>query len=157
MCVFSLMTSLRQLGNFPFLWSTLDNKSLRIEVVKIFLWGDRWHWVAGGDFRAWSFHWKLSRTSLVVQWIGFHLLIHGIQVWSLVQENSPCCGATESVHHSYWAHSPASLCCNSWSCVPRACALQQEKLPQWEAHALQLEKAHLQQRRPSTAKNKYLN
>ena len=43
-----------------------------------------------------------------------------------------------------------------------ACALQQEKPPQWEAHIpklensphpAQLEKAHKQQRRPSAAKN----
>ena len=29
-----------------------------------------------------------------------------------------------------------------------------EKLPQWEAHVPQLEKAHMQQQRPSTDKNK---
>ena len=47
--------------------------------------------------------------------------------------------------------------------APRACALQQEKPPQCEAcapqlesspHSLQLEKARMQQRRPSTAQNK---
>ena len=47
--------------------------------------------------------------------------------------------------------------------IPRSCALQQEKPLQWEAWALQLEsspyspqveKAHMQQLRPSTAKNK---
>ena len=46
------------------------------------------------------------------------------------------------------------------------CALPQEKPSQWEDHALQLEssprlpqleKAHVQQWRPSTAKNKYIN
>ena len=37
--------------------------------------------------------------------------------------------------------------------VPRACALQQEKPPQWEARAPQLEKAHVQRQRPSATKN----
>ena len=40
---------------------------------------------------------------------------------------------------------------------PRARAHQQEKPQQWEAHSLQLEKAHPQQWRPSTAKNKEIN
>ena len=38
--------------------------------------------------------------------------------------------------------------------VPRARAPQQEKPPQWEAHALQLEKARAQQQRPNAAKKK---
>ena len=80
------------------------------------------------------------KTSLVVQWLGIHLLEQGTQVWSLVQEDPI---PTE-------AH------------VPGACAPQQKKPPQWEAHMLQLEsspcsqqveKAGAQQRRPSTAKN----
>ena len=49
---------------------------------------------------------------------------------------------------------------------PRACALQQEKAPKWEAPAPQLEsspcspqleKARTQQQRPRTAKNKHIN
>ena len=36
---------------------------------------------------------------------------------------------------------------------PRAGAQQREKPPQWEVHTSQLEKAHIKQRRPSTAKN----
>ena len=32
-----------------------------------------------------------------------------------------------------------------------------EKLPQWEAHASQLEKAYMQQQRPSRAKSKEMN
>ena len=51
----------------------------------------------------------------------------GDTVWSLVQEDSTCCGATKPMHHNYW--SPGS----------RACAPKQEKPPQWEAHPLQLE------------------
>ena len=40
---------------------------------------------------------------------------------------------------------------------PRARTRQQEKPRQWEAHSPQLEKAHPQQWRPSTAKNKEIN
>ena len=45
------------------------------------------------------------------------------EVWSLIQEDPTCLGATKLVHHNYWAF------------VPRACALQ-EKPPQWEAPQL---------------------
>ena len=60
------------------------------------------------------------------------LSMRGTWVWFLVQEDSTCCRATKPMHRNYWA------------CVlqlrpmhPRACALQQEKPPQWEAHAPQ--------------------
>ena len=49
------------------------------------------------------------------------------------------------------------------ACVPqllspysRACAPQQEKPSQWEAHALQLEKALTQHHRPGTVKTKLI-
>ena len=49
------------------------------------------------------------------------------------------------MHHNYWACALEPVRHNYWSpCaatteahVPRACALQQEKPPQWEAHAPQ--------------------
>ena len=56
----------------------------------------------------------------------------------------------QAMHCSYWAHAPGAR------------AFQQEKPPQWEAHAPQLQssprlwqlvKAHMQRQRPSTAKN----
>ena len=73
-------------------------------------------------------------------------------IWSLIQEDSTCHRATTC--HKYWA------------CVLRllmaghaiACALQQEKPLQWEAHApqlecslhsLPLEKAYVRQWRPN--------
>ena len=79
------------------------------------------------------------------------------RVQSLIWEDPTCHGATKPVHHNCWtsALEPIESCC------PRAHALQQEKPQQWEAHAvqwtagpslLQLEKAHTQQRKPSTAK-----
>ena len=42
------------------------------------------------------------------------------------------------------------------ACVPRNRALQQEKPLQQEAWSPQLEKAHTQQQRPNTAKNKQI-
>ena len=73
--------------------------------------------------------------------------MQGTRVRSLIQEDATCHGATKPVRHNYWA------CALEPSC-PRARAPQQEKPPQWEARALQLEKAHAQQRRPNAAKKK---
>ena len=64
-------------------------------------------------------------TSLVAQWLRIHLPMQGTQVRALVWEDPTCRGATKPVRHNYWAH------------VPRACAPQQEKPPQWEARAPQ--------------------
>ena len=75
------------------------------------------------------------RTSLVVQWLRIQLAMQGRWVWSLVWEDF--CRATKPIYHNYWA-----------------CALQQEEPSPWGAWALQLERAHTQHRRPSTAKSK---
>ena len=74
-----------------------------------------------------------------------------------VKQLSPCYNywacALEAGSHSYWAHMLQLLKTAS----PRACAQQQEKSPQWEAHtpqlecstcSPQLEKARMQQGRP---------
>ena len=68
-------------------------------------------------------------------------------VWSLIREDPTCSEATKPMCHNYWtcALEPGSHSC--WAPVPqwlkpassRACALQQEKPPQGEAQALQLE------------------
>ena len=61
------------------------------------------------------------------------------QIWSLVQEDpTRPAVATEAVRHSYWAHVPGSPC-SAVTDVPRS------------PH---LEKALMQQQRPSIAKNK---
>ena len=65
---------------------------------------------------------------------------HGISSWS-----RKILHATEQ--QSRWATATEAQ-------VPRVCAQQQEKPPQWETHALQLGKAHTPQWRASTAKNK---
>ena len=89
--------------------------------------------------------------------------------------------ALEATNHKYWAYVLQLLklmLVHLWAhiqqllsprataaevCMPRAYALQQEKPPQWEAHALQLEscphslqleKACAKQQKPSTAKIK---
>ena len=70
------------------------------------------------------------------------------RVQSPVWEDPTSRKATKPMHYNYW------------SVRSRACALQQNKLPQWEAHKPQLgssplldllEKAHTQQWRPSIA------
>ena len=70
-------------------------------------------------------------------------------VWSLLQEDSTCHRASKPMCHNYWAH-----------------ALQQEKWPQGEAHApqletslhfLQLEKARVHQWRPRTTNKQIAN
>ena len=78
--------------------------------------------------------------------------MQGTWVRSLVQEDSKCRQATKTVCRNYWSLSALEP------------MLHSEKPLQWETHALQaklaptrslqLEKAHMQQQRPSTAKNK---
>ena len=59
----------------------------------------------------------------------------GTQVQSLFQEDSTCLGATKLMCHNYWALMPQLM----KRMHPRIHAAQQEKPPQWESHALQLE------------------
>ena len=99
---------------------------------------------------------KMLGPSLVVQWLRIHLAMQGTPVWSLVQEDPTCCGTTKPISHNHWVCVQQLLkpmCSRAW--VP-----QQEKPPQWEAWALQLqcspcslqrEKVHEQQWRPSAA------
>ena len=61
----------------------------------------------------------------------------------------PCTTITEPALQSPWTTTTEAH-------LPTACAPQQEKPPQWEACTPQLEKARMQQQRPSTAK-KYRN
>ena len=81
----------------------------------------------------------------MAQWLGICLPTQGTQVRALVWEDATCRGAAKPVLHNYWACALEPMSHNYWSlratateaCVPRACALQQEKPPQWEAHAPQ--------------------
>ena len=80
--------------------------------------------------------------------------MQGTRVQPLVQEDPTCRGATKPVSHNYWACALEPASRNYWARVPRAGAPQQEEPPQWEARSPQLEKVHVQQRRPNAAKNK---
>ena len=127
-----------------------------------------------------AFKFKRNETSLVAQWIGTRLAKHGARVWSLVQEDSTCLGATKAREPpglSSWtmtteARTLEPMSCNYWACVLqlqkhvplRACALQQEKparslgtTENSSPRAPQPGRAHMQQGRPSRAKNKYTN
>ena len=44
-----------------------------------------------------------SSTSLVVQWLRSHLPMQGTQIWSLVQGDSICRGATKPAGYSHWS------------------------------------------------------
>ena len=70
--------------------------------------------------------------------------------------------ATKPTRHNYWTCALEPGSGTYWAHATKSCALQQEKPPQWEARALQLEggprslqleKKPEQQQRPSTAKN----
>ena len=57
--------------------------------------------------------------SLVVQWLRIHLPMQGTWVRALVQEDSTCRGATESMHHNYWACALESMSHNYWALAPQ--------------------------------------
>ena len=42
-------------------------------------------------------------TSLVAQWLRIHLPLQETRVWSLIQEDPTCHGATKPISHNYWA------------------------------------------------------
>ena len=113
----------------------------------------------------WAFKRSPLGTSLVVQWLSICLPMQETRVRALVQEDPTCHGATKPMYHNYWARALESPSRNYWAHVPqllspraatteahmlwgpcatttealtpRTRALQQEKPPQWEAHAPQ--------------------
>ena len=104
-------------------------------------------------------------TSLVGQWWTIHLPVQGTWVWSLVQEDPTCCRATKPVYHNYWASGLESESCNLWSpCTWSLCSITRKatamRSPCTTTNSSpglpQLEKAHVQPWRPSTAKSKFL-
>ena len=85
----------------------------------------------------------------------------GDMVWSLVQEDSACHGATKPVHQNYWAGTLKPVCCRYRNLCARS--LTPEKPPQREACVPQLasspctpqlETFLTQQRSPSAAEKK---
>ena len=96
------------------------------------------------------------RTSPVVQWLRIHLPMQGTRVWSLVWEDPTCHRATKPVHHNYWALCTQSLCSAAREATTRR-SLHTATRATREYPFLPLEKARVQQQRPSTAKTKQTN
>ena len=101
--------------------------------------------------------------SLVIQWLIIRLAMQGTLLPSRVQEDPTGLRSAEPMRHNSWTCPLDPSSCNCWAhtsqllklMCPRDCTPQQERLPQWEACTLQLEKAHPELQRPSTAKNIY--
>ena len=97
----------------------------------------------------------VCQTSLVVQWIRIHLLMHRTWIWALLREDSIRCGATKPMYQTYWGRELQLL--RPSAVITEACEpLLRNKKSQLQlessAHLLQLEKARVQQWRPSIAK-----
>ena len=90
-------------------------------------------------------------TSLVVQWLKICLPMQRTRVWSLVQEDPRCCKAAKPMCHNYCACAPASTLWNK-----RSHCNEETIRHKWSSLCLPayLEKAWVQQWRPSTAKNR---
>ena len=73
---------------------------------------------------------------------------------SLIQEDPTCCEATKPVCHKYWANTPQLPKPACLACVLHKRSLSAAKKS--SPHSLQLEKACVQQRRPTMAK-KHIN
>ena len=106
----------------------------------------------------------------MVQWLRICLPRQGTQVWSLVWEDPTCRGAAKPMHLSYWACALEPASHNYWACMLQLLkpACLQPMLRNKRSHrnkkpmhhnkeyprSPQLEKPHVQQRRPNTAKKK---
>ena len=89
--------------------------------------------------------------------------MQGTRVRALVWEDPTCRGATQTMHHNYWACTLEPASHNYWAHVPQLLkpARLEPMLRNKRSHrnekpvrSLQLEKAREQQQRPNTAKNK---
>ena len=57
--------------------------------------------------------------SLVAQWLRIHLPMQGTWVWSLVQEDPTCHGATGPLRHNCWACALGPASHHYWAHVPQ--------------------------------------
>ena len=87
---------------------------------------------------------KNCRASLVVKWLRIHLVMKGTHVRSLVLEDPRCCGAPEPANGNYWVHVPQSNKRSHCNDKPLHCS---------SPRSPQLDKASVQQQRPSAAIN----
>ena len=94
-----------------------------------------------------------SAASLVVQWLRIHFAVQGMPVPTLVREDPTCLGATKPMSRNYW-----SPCAIEPALHKRShCNEKSEDHNSRAVPTLQPDKAHVQQRRPSAVKNKYMN
>ena len=125
-----------------------------------------------GENVKWCNHFeKQFGISLVVQWLRISLSVQGPWVRSRVGEDPTCCRATEPTCHNYWACALEPTSHNYWAHVPQLLkpAHLERALCNKRSHrnekpagtttksnpwSLKLEKARVQQWRPSAAKNK---
>ena len=136
--------------------------------LRIVRWGDYPGWSGWAQSKHKSPYKRGAGTSLVAQGIRICLPRQGTWVQSLVWEDSTARGATKAVHHNCWAHTLESRVL-AWRAattkahMSRSRPPKQEKPPQGEAGVLQLEsspcslqveKALIEQWRPSAAKHK---
>ena len=77
---------------------------------------------------------KLLGTPLAVKWLRIHLVMQGTRVWALIQKVGAHMPWGMRVSHSCWACAPEPTPAVT-EATPRTHALQEEKSPQWEAHA----------------------
>ena len=107
----------------------------QIFIISKFLWVRNQTW----------FSWVSQKVALgLPQWLGESTCQCKTQVWTLVQKDPTCCGATKPCtttertwqpgSYNHWAHMQQLL----KAVHPRTCALQQEKPLHWEAWTLQL-------------------
>ena len=110
----------------------------------------------------WEFKKQPFGASLVAQWLRIRLPMQGTWVRALVWEDPTCHGGTKPMCHNYWgcalepvSHNHWSLPLYSpWSAIREATAMgSPHTTTKSSPYSPQLEKAHVQQRRPNTAKN----
>ena len=87
----------------------------------------------------------------MAQLLRILLPTQGTQVRSLVGEDPTCCGATKPACRNYWSPGAESLCSATREATATRSPCTSTKS---SSRSTQLEKAHVQQRRPNTAKNK---
>ena len=145
------LPGLREPSNGYILRGTLRRTGCKVWLWRCESWPSWWRCESWPNWRRMFEHVSLvsqqrsrsrpsSGASLEAQWLRIRLLMQRTWVWALVWEDPTCRGATKLVCHNYWAPEPQllSLCATTTEACPlRACAPQQEKPPQGEAHARQ--------------------
>ena len=101
-------------NSLKYAWQKTGRKYIKRLMVIMF---GFWDWVTFFLYVFWYL--KLSRTSLVAQWLRIRLPMQRIQVSALVWEDPTCCGATKPVRHNYWACALEPTSHNHWACMPQ--------------------------------------